>query len=88
MADDQSEYRQITHGGSFLSKCGARRCGRCGAGGADLVLLDANPLEDINNIRKIRAVVTNGRMFDRNQLDAMLADIQKSASQWAGIPTR
>jgi len=49
---------------------------------------DASPLEAINNIRKIRAVVTNGRMFDRNQLDAMLADIQKSASQWAGIPTR
>jgi hypothetical protein len=35
-----------------------------------------------------RTVVANGRLFDRNQLDAMLADIQKSARQWAGTPTR
>jgi len=28
---------------------------------ADLVLLDANPLDDIENVRKIRAVVANGR---------------------------
>jgi imidazolonepropionase-like amidohydrolase len=39
---------------------------------ADLVLLDANPLEDIRNTRQVRAVVLNGRFFDRAQLDAML----------------
>jgi hypothetical protein len=55
---------------------------------ADLVLLDANPLTSIENIRKIRAVMANGRVFDRNELDAMLADIQKSARDWAGTPTR
>ena len=32
---------------------------------ADLVLLDANPLEDIDNTRKIRAVVAAGRYFSR-----------------------
>jgi hypothetical protein len=55
---------------------------------ADLVLVDANPLDNIDNVRKVRTVVANGRMFDRNQLDAMLADIQKNAGQWAGTPTR
>jgi imidazolonepropionase-like amidohydrolase len=30
---------------------------------ADLVLLDANPLRDINNTRKISAVIANGRLF-------------------------
>src|SRR5215203_4957043 len=40
---------------------------------ADLVLLDANPLEDISNVRRIRAVVTSGRFFDRIALDQLLA---------------
>ena len=40
---------------------------------ADLVLLDADPLVDIGNTRRIRAVVVNGRLLDRPALDAMLA---------------
>jgi hypothetical protein len=32
---------------------------------ADLLLLDANPLEDIANTQKIRGVVLAGRYFDR-----------------------
>jgi len=55
---------------------------------ADLVLLDASPLENIDNVRKIRIVVAGGRVFERHELDAMLADIQKAASHWAGTPTR
>lgn len=39
---------------------------------ADLVLLDANPLEQIGNTRTIRAVMTRGRLFDREQLDSLL----------------
>jgi imidazolonepropionase-like amidohydrolase len=31
---------------------------------ADLVVVDANPLESISNIRKVRTVFANGRMFD------------------------
>jgi imidazolonepropionase-like amidohydrolase len=31
---------------------------------ADLVLLDANPLTDIRNTRRISAVIANGRVFD------------------------
>ena len=39
---------------------------------ADLVLLDANPLTDIRNTRKISAVVANGRLFDAAALKALL----------------
>jgi len=31
---------------------------------ADLIVLDANPLENISNIRKVRLVVTQGRLFN------------------------
>lgn len=39
---------------------------------ADLVILDANPLEDINNTRQINAVVKQGKYCDRNDLDNKL----------------
>ncbi len=39
---------------------------------ADLVLLDANPLEDIANTKRIAAVVVNGRYLSRADLDALL----------------
>ena len=39
---------------------------------ADLLLLDANPLEDIHNIRRIRALVLRGKLFDRDALDNLL----------------
>jgi len=42
---------------------------------ADLVLLDANPLDDISNTQKIRAVIVNGRYLNRETLDAMLAGV-------------
>ena len=31
---------------------------------ADIVILDADPLADIRNTRKVKAVVKNGRLFD------------------------
>jgi imidazolonepropionase-like amidohydrolase len=39
---------------------------------ANLVLLDANPLENIHNTTRIRAVIVNGNYFDRAQLDRLL----------------
>ena len=42
---------------------------------ADLVLLDANPLDQIANTRRINAVVMNGRLFDRRALDELLAQL-------------
>lgn len=41
---------------------------------ADLVLLDANPLDDICNTQRIRAVFLRGRYFDRAALDALLEE--------------
>jgi imidazolonepropionase-like amidohydrolase len=55
---------------------------------ADLVLLDANPLVNIDNTRRIRTVVAAGRVFERGQLDTILSDIEKVSRQWAGSPTR
>jgi imidazolonepropionase-like amidohydrolase len=46
---------------------------------ADLVLLDANPLEGITNTQKIRAVVANGRYFDREALDELLKEAERAA---------
>jgi imidazolonepropionase-like amidohydrolase len=40
---------------------------------ADMVLLDANPLQDITNTRRINAVIVNGRLMDRKTLDDLLA---------------
>ena len=47
---------------------------------ADLVLLEANPLKDITNTRRIAAVITRGRLFDRAALDGLLADVEQAAS--------
>lgn len=38
---------------------------------ADLVLLEANPLENIANTRRIAAVVANGRLYRADALDAL-----------------
>jgi imidazolonepropionase-like amidohydrolase len=46
---------------------------------ADLVLLRANPLDDIHNTQKIDAVIANGRLFDRAALDGLLAQVEVSA---------
>jgi imidazolonepropionase-like amidohydrolase len=47
---------------------------------ADLVLLDADPLADIRNTQKIRAVIVNGRLLDRAELDRMLAGVERFAA--------
>ena len=46
---------------------------------ADLVLLEANPLDNIRNTQKISAVIANGRLFDRHALNNMLLEIQTAA---------
>ena len=38
---------------------------------ADLVVLEANPLEDVASVRRIAAVVANGRLYTRRELDAL-----------------
>ena len=46
---------------------------------ADLVLLSANPLEDIANTQKIAAVIANGRYHRRADLDKMLGRVEIAA---------
>ncbi|MEW6212251.1 MAG: amidohydrolase family protein, partial [Acidobacteriota bacterium] len=41
---------------------------------ADMVLLDANPMDEIANTRKIAAVVVNGRLITRSGIRTLLAD--------------
>lgn len=53
---------------------------------ADLVLLDANPLAEISNTRRINAVVVGGKLISRSQLDEMLENVEVIASK--PIPTR
>jgi hypothetical protein len=48
---------------------------------ADLVLLDANPLDDIRNTTKINSVVVNGRLLNRNALDQVLTQVQTLAQR-------
>jgi imidazolonepropionase-like amidohydrolase len=48
---------------------------------ADLVLLSANPLEDIRNTRKISIVVANGHIFDRAALDQILTHVEAAAKR-------
>ena len=44
---------------------------------ADLVLLDGSPLQDIRNTQKIHAVVADGRLYRRADLDQLLVQVQK-----------
>ncbi len=46
---------------------------------ADLLLLDANPLDDIRNTQKIAAVIVNGRYLPRTELDKMLQSVEEAA---------
>jgi imidazolonepropionase-like amidohydrolase len=47
---------------------------------ADLVLLDANPLEQIRNTRKIQSVVLAGRYYSRADLDRLLHEVEEAAA--------
>ena len=47
---------------------------------ANLVLLAANPLEDIKNTRKIHAVVLKGKLLTRADLDKLLQDAAAKAA--------
>ena len=42
---------------------------------ADLILLDANPLEDVRNVRKQAVVTLRGRWFVHSELEGMLQSI-------------
>lgn len=48
---------------------------------SDLVLLAASPLIDVNNTRKIEAVILKGRLIDRKSPDELLAGVESASRQ-------
>jgi Amidohydrolase family len=47
---------------------------------ANLLLLDASPLDDISNTRKISVVIVRGRLLNRRALDDLLSSVEKFAT--------
>jgi imidazolonepropionase-like amidohydrolase len=48
---------------------------------ADLVFLDANPLDDIRNTQKVAAVILNGRYFSKADLQKLLQHVEETAKK-------
>jgi imidazolonepropionase-like amidohydrolase len=48
---------------------------------ADMILLDANPLDDIHNTQRIHAVIVGGKLMNRAALDGLLALGETMAKQ-------
>ena len=46
-----------------------------------MVVLDANPLDDIANTKKIHAVVFKGKLSNRSTLDGMLKAVETLAAK-------
>ena len=46
---------------------------------ADLVLLDGNPLDEITNTQRVHAVMLNGQLLRRSDLDALMTERPPSA---------
>jgi imidazolonepropionase-like amidohydrolase len=46
---------------------------------ADLVLLEADPLADIANTRRITAVVVRGRLLLKTDIDRMIASRRRAS---------
>ena len=70
-----------------------RELGTIEAGkGADLVLLDGNPLQDVSHVSRIAAVVVAGRLFDRAALDRVQHDVSAApdiaTNDWPRVPER
>jgi hypothetical protein len=45
---------------------------------ADVVILDGNPLDDISNTQRINAVMRNGHLHTRDDLDSILAQLEEN----------
>jgi Tol biopolymer transport system component len=49
---------------------------------ADLIVLDANPLADIKNLKRVRYVMRNGQLFESETLDEIWPQARKLPRQW------
>jgi imidazolonepropionase-like amidohydrolase/Tol biopolymer transport system component len=52
---------------------------------ADLVIMDANPLEDIRNSEKIRYVMVNGRLYDSMTMNELISREKIRGKMWFEI---
>jgi imidazolonepropionase-like amidohydrolase len=55
---------------------------------ADLILLDDNPIDSVQNLHKIFAVVRGGHYLSREELDAMTDKVAKMHAPEHAIFTR
>ncbi len=67
---DAAKFSRVDH------KFGSIKVGKA----ADMILLAANPYEDIHNTQKIDGVFYNGQFFDRSALDELLDFAEQQAS--------
>jgi imidazolonepropionase-like amidohydrolase len=79
LTPQQALAASVVSGPAFLG-AGERFSAVAAGKAADLLILDANPLDDIRATRAIRSVVLRGRYFDRPALDGMLADVARRAA--------
>jgi imidazolonepropionase-like amidohydrolase len=77
MAALQAATRNAAEFAGMLDSLGTIEKGKI----ADMVLLDASPLQDIRNTTKINAVIQNGRLLNRAKLDEMLLRIEQAAKK-------
>ncbi|GAA2819765.1 hypothetical protein GCM10010452_55120 [Crossiella cryophila] len=49
---------------------------------ADLVVLEADPLASIANVRRIHSVVSRGRVFGPAERVRLLGEIERAALEW------
>ena len=75
--DDRFDARNDAAGFDIEKSLGTVEKGKI----ADLVLLDANPLTDINNTRKIDAVIVGGKYLPKETLKKMLAEVEAVANK-------
>jgi imidazolonepropionase-like amidohydrolase len=79
LTPQQALSASVVQGPAFLGKTadfGALAAGKR----ADILVLDANPLEDIRATRAIHALVLHGQPFDRAALDALLDSAKSRAA--------
>ena len=55
---------------------------------ADLVILDADPLADIHNIRKVRTVMQGGKILDLSTLPEVRVLSRKPPVATDGVPAK
>ncbi len=74
-----SPFEVIASGSQVVGDYFGENFGTIAVGeGADLILVDGNPLEDIKNVSRISGVMARGKYLSREEIQARLAAIAAS----------